>query len=119
MKVICLENAYLIDDLAVQTTVKGSLYTVVDAVKNPRPTVKPDGSIVEFAPGFWYQFAETGNLWHHEARFKRLPEEQADHYYIKTNRIEPTRFVPQSRLYVETKQTKRPAKRKTERTKKG
>lgn len=116
MKVICVEDTYLIEDKEVQTAVKGSVYTVIDAVKNPKPRVKPDGRIVEFAQGFWYRFAETGELWHHEERFKRLTE--TDTYFIRTNKTEPVRIVPQNRLYVETKQTKQRVQRSAEGTKK-
>lgn len=76
MKVICIESASLRENESVQTAVKGSVYTIVNAVKDPRPIVKPNGEYKEFAKGFWYQFAETGSLWHHESRFEKVGSEQ-------------------------------------------
>jgi hypothetical protein len=89
MKVICIESASLRENESVQTAVKGSVYTVVNAVKDPRPIVKANGEYKEFAKGFWYQFAETGSLWHHESRFEKF-ENKENIYTI--NLEKPKRF---------------------------
>lgn len=90
MKVICIESAHLREDDSVQTAVKGSVYTVVNAIKDPRPIVRANGEYKEFAQGFWYQFAETGSLWHHESRFEKVESYSENNYYISTT--PPKRF---------------------------
>lgn len=74
MKVICLESSFLIEDSSIQTAVKGGVYTVIDAVKDPKPVITKRGNVKTFAKGWWYKFAETGNLWHHEFRFEKVVE---------------------------------------------
>ena len=90
MKVICIESAHLREDDSVQTAVKGSVYTVVNAIKDPRPIVRVNGEYKEFAKGYWYQFAETGSLWHHESRFEKVESYSENNYYINTT--PPKRF---------------------------
>lgn len=74
MKVICVESSFLIEDEKVQTAVKGSIYTVIDAVKDPKPVITKEGGIRTFAQGWWFRFAETGDLWHHQFRFRKVEE---------------------------------------------
>jgi hypothetical protein len=74
MKVICVESSFLIEDEKVQTAVKGSIYTVIDAVKDPKPVITKEGGIRTFAQGWWFRFEETGDLWHHQFRFKKVEE---------------------------------------------
>jgi hypothetical protein len=72
MKAICLESTYLLEDKNTKVTEKGKIYTIVDAAKNPLPKITRDGRIVNYAKGWWYQFEETGDMWHHQERFKIL-----------------------------------------------
>jgi len=90
MKVTCIESAHLREDESVQTAIKGSVYTVVNAIKDPRPIVRANGEYKEFAQGYWYQFAETGSLWHHESRFEKFEGSQDNSYYIDVTT--PKRF---------------------------
>lgn len=72
MKAICLESTYLLEDKSTKVTEKGKIYTVVNAARNPLPKLTRDGRIVKYAQGWWYQFEETGEMWHHQERFKIL-----------------------------------------------
>ena len=90
MKVICIESAHLRENEEVQTAVKGSVYTVVNAIKDPRPIVRSNGEYKEFAKGYWYQFAETGSLWHHESRFQKAESVVENSYFIDVTT--PKRF---------------------------
>lgn len=79
MKLICLEDSYLVEDRSVKTLVKGSVYTVSNFARDPYPIIKPNGRIVQFPKGRWYQLKETGDLWHHEHKFavyKEVKEEE-------------------------------------------
>lgn len=72
MKAICLESTYLLEDKTVRATEKGKIYTVVNAAKNPLPKITKEGKIKQYAQGWWYQFEETGDMWHHQERFRVL-----------------------------------------------
>lgn len=87
MKLVCLEDSYLVEDRSVQTLVKGSIYTVVNFARNPLPIIKPDGRIIQFPKGCWYQLRETGDLWHHEHKFKLYSEPKEEEEVHKTVRI--------------------------------
>ena len=74
MRVICVESSFLIEDTKIETAVKGSVYTVIDAVRDPKPIITKEGNIKSFAKGWWFKFAETGDLWHHQFRFDKVVE---------------------------------------------
>jgi hypothetical protein len=75
MKAICLESTYLLEDSSVKATEKGKIYTVINAAKNPLPKITKEGKVKQYAQGWWYQFAETGDAWHHQERFRILESE--------------------------------------------
>jgi len=108
MKVICIEDSHLIEDKSIQTAVKGSVYTVINAAKDPLPIIKPDGRILQYAQGYWYQFAETGEFWHHEDRFKIFTEKKEKETYYIPVRI--SHYKPKEELV--KKPSKKPTKAK-------
>lgn len=104
MKVSCVESSFLIEDEKIQTAVKGSIYTVVDAVKDPKPVVTREGGIKTFAQGWWFKFQETGDFWHHQFRFKKVEETTKEKIPTSIgHKPGPTRIVLPKKELMESK----------------
>lgn len=121
MKVICVESSFLIEDTKVQTAVQGSIYTVIDAVKDPKPVITKEGNVKTFAKGWWFKFDETGDYWHHQFRFQKVNEEVEEKLptYIGPKKGAPRIILPKKELMkkveepvVESKKKKSTAGRK-------